>query len=269
MPPGERAETIDDAVDLLGALVARWADEGDRNGFFAALYRQVTLAIRNQISTFDDPARMSRFDAAFANRYLDAVDTGLGAGPADRTPRCWSAAFERALDDDLVVMQHLLLGINAHINLDLAFAAAVTEPGPAIRSLEHDYLRVNAILAAVVDQIQAALNRFSPMMALVDGVGRSADEAIMRFSIVRARDEAWDAACRLATAADDETPDQVGTELDDRATLIAERVLTPLPLTWLLWAVRRQESPRRHGFDTERELNRVIITTFNSVVPQL
>jgi hypothetical protein len=50
--------------------------DGDRIGYFASLYRQVTVAIRAAIRTneFDDGERMSRFDAAFGNRYFAALD---------------------------------------------------------------------------------------------------------------------------------------------------------------------------------------------------
>ena len=44
-------------------------------------------------------------------------------------PRCWQVAFERGRTGDHVILQHLLLGINAHVNLDLAVAAAEIAPG--------------------------------------------------------------------------------------------------------------------------------------------
>jgi len=46
-----------------------------RIGYFAALYRQVTVAVRDAIHAgeFDDGPRMDAFDTAFGNRYLDAL----------------------------------------------------------------------------------------------------------------------------------------------------------------------------------------------------
>ncbi len=40
---------------------------------------------------------------------------------ADR-PRCWQASWDVAGDASLLIVQHLLLGINADVNHDLALA---------------------------------------------------------------------------------------------------------------------------------------------------
>ena len=87
---------------------------------------------------FDDAERLDRFDAVFAGRYL----TALEAWRDGRDPgRSWRLAFRAAEDTDLVVVQQVVLGINAHINLDLAVAAAQTSPGDEITGLKNDFER--------------------------------------------------------------------------------------------------------------------------------
>jgi len=76
LPPIQpEARSIDEVLDRLTAVV-NWArDSGSRVGYFAALYRQVTIRVRERVrrGEFDDNARMERFDVIFANRYLQAL----------------------------------------------------------------------------------------------------------------------------------------------------------------------------------------------------
>src|SRR4029079_14722864 len=92
---------------------------------------------------------------------------------------------------DLIILQHLLLGINAHINLDLGVAAAQIAPGAALAGLHGDFMRINQILAALTDDVKRVLEQFSPLLHLVDGFGGTVDDAIVNFSLSAARDDAW------------------------------------------------------------------------------
>src|SRR4051794_8359934 len=67
------AENIDDVVRLVGDVVDQARSTGHRRGYFAAIYLDMTRAVQEGIAkgVFDDGPRMSRFAAAFANRYLD------------------------------------------------------------------------------------------------------------------------------------------------------------------------------------------------------
>ena len=70
MPP----KSIDDIVIDLSKIVD-WARENkSRIGYFAAMYRKVTSAIKAAIETgeFEDAERMARLDVVFAQRYIDA-----------------------------------------------------------------------------------------------------------------------------------------------------------------------------------------------------
>ena len=99
--------------------------ESDRRGWFSALYRQTTRAVRDRTAAgaFDDPERMGRFVERFAARYLEPLRAHHDGRPV---PRCWRTAFEAG--GDHLILQHLLLGMNAHVNLDLAVVAAETCP---------------------------------------------------------------------------------------------------------------------------------------------
>jgi hypothetical protein len=163
-------EDIDGVIEGLAGIVGKAREDADRVGYFAALYRQVTVRVRQAIQAgrFDDGQRMSRFDALFGIRYFDA----LGSWLQDRSgPACWRVAFEMTRNADTIIVQHLLLGVNAHINLDLAVATAQTAPGESIQDLHRDFLLINDILVGVLADVQHAVDEISPYMWLLDKFG--------------------------------------------------------------------------------------------------
>lgn len=192
------ARTIDEVLEQLDEVIDLARREKSRLGYFAALYRNVTIKVNEGIlaGSFEDGARMERLDVAFANRYLDALERyNRGEEPS----KCWRTTFRAAQNWHPVVLQHLLLGINAHINLDLGIAAAQTSPGAHLAGLRRDFDSINNILWAMVDDVQDRLTLVSPLMSWLDSAGGRGDEVIMNFNIKRAREAAWCVAERLAS----------------------------------------------------------------------
>lgn len=189
--------TIDEVLARLDEEIAAARRAGSRLGYFATLYRGVTARVRQDILArrFEDGARMERLDVIFANRYLDALDSHRRGSP---TSRCWVAAFEAAESPFPLVLQHLLLGVNAHINLDLGVAADEAAPGDRLGPLRRDFDAVNDILCSMLDDAQDRLGRVSSWMTLLDRVGCRHDEQVLDFSIRKARGHAWAAAERLS-----------------------------------------------------------------------
>jgi hypothetical protein len=234
-------ETIDDVIAALDDVVERSRRAGDRLGFFAALYRGVTREVRDRVAAkgFEDGERMQRLDVIFARRYLDALAAYRAGEPMTRA---WRAAFDAAPIGSLLVLQHLMLGMNAHINLDLGIAAAQASPGAELSALRRDFDAINAILAAMIDEVQDRIARVSPWMTLIDRVGFRDDEAICSFCIDRARDVAWRSATVLAPLAPGPR-DAAIVAMDATVALLALPIRTPPPLTRAtLLAVRARES---------------------------
>ena len=71
-----KANNIEEVIQGLDTIIARAKETNSRIGFFAALYRQVTLKIEQRISAgrFDNNVRMDEFATRFANRYFNALD---------------------------------------------------------------------------------------------------------------------------------------------------------------------------------------------------
>lgn len=191
------ASSIEDVIDQLGAIVAWSKASNSRLGYFAALYRKVTLRVKQGIDNgeFEDGPRMERLDVIFANRYIEALHKHL----CDQLPTaCWVQAFETADCWRPVVLQHLLLGMNAHINLDLGIAAAETVPAEQMPALKADFERINDLLASLVDGVQEELAEIWAPMRLANRYLATPAQGVINFSMQKARDEAWDFACQLA-----------------------------------------------------------------------
>jgi hypothetical protein len=227
-------------IDKLDRTVERCARDGDRIGYFAAMYGAVTRTIagRTAAGEFDDASRMEHFVAAFAGRYLDAVDAWVRGQPVVGS---WRLAFEAAGRWRPVILQHLLLGMNAHINLDLGVTAAEHAIDGALDAVRADFDAVNDVLAALVDECQGALGDVSPWLGLADSIGGRGDETMIRFSLIAARRQAWTVATRLAPLAPTERAAAVDA-VDAGAVRVGTRVAHPgVGASALLLLVRARE----------------------------
>lgn len=236
-----RAADVDEVLVLLGEIVTDTKARGDALGFFAALYRQVTLEVKHGIGDnfFDDGPRMNRFVALFANRYLDAY----GAYTGGREPtRAWWVAFEGVRSGRLLILQNLLLGINAHINLDLGVVTGETFEGEALDDFHADFDRVNGILGSLIPRVEDAIQRFSPLMGVLEMVGGADALEALDFSVDRARDDAWLNATLLSRQ-----PSFLGpittSALDKKAAFLGRLVSQPIgPVAAAVTLIRSSES---------------------------
>lgn len=183
-------QDIDAVISELEGIITTCIAENNRAGYFAALYHRVTCRIKEGIqkNEFEDNARMERLDVLFAGRYIDAWKQVRNGS---RPTLSWDVAFRAAKDNGTVILQHLLLGINAHINLDLGIAAAETMKGYALPDVQKDFNSINKILAALVNEVQDKIGKVSPCMFLFDNFCRNYDEMVVCFSIDTAREGAW------------------------------------------------------------------------------
>ena len=222
------AASIDEVVAALDAIIDRAYAEKDRAGYFAALYRTVTAAVKAGIASgsFEDGPRMARLDVVFANRYLEALYRYRSRQPLSL---CWRAAFEATKHRRVVIVQHLLLGMNAHINLDLGIAAAEVCPGDALPSLERDFTAINTVLASLETGIEQEVCSLSPWIDLLDHGDPNAGRVVANFSIARARECAWRAAQRLSVLSG-AARDVAIAEIDADVALLAHLVERPVGL---------------------------------------
>jgi predicted RNase H-like nuclease len=136
------------------------------------------------------------------------------------------------------VLQHLLLGMNAHISLDLGVAAAEVCPGRALPALRGDFDEINRLLGEMVDEVQARIARISPWMWVIDHVGLRTDEALCGFCMERARDLAWRAAERLAPLAAADRAQEID-RIDALACMLSGPIGSPGPIASTVLLVPR------------------------------
>jgi Family of unknown function (DUF5995) len=220
-------ETIDDVLAAMDRQLDREIEENDPAGYFTSVYRAVTARIRDGVRAgeFDNDERMQRFDVLFATAFLDAAEDHRAGLPTSRSWRVALTATRRST----LVLQHVLVGMNAHINLDLGVAAARTQQGGEVADLRDDFERLNDVLAGMVDKMQEALARVSPWTDLMDRVCGGLDEELAGWSIGRARHHAWELAEELSRRGANH--DRIVDDRDRLVALLGGRVVHPILLS--------------------------------------
>ena len=235
-----QAENIKQVIKELDKIIA-WAEkENSRVGYFTALYRRVTVDVKEKIAQkyFDNNERMEELDDRFANRYLAAY-TAFRNG--EEMTESWRVAFDATTELSPIVLQHLLVGMNAHINLDLGIAAAEIAPGDKYKDLEDDFDKINKVLAGLVDDVKEELAQIWWLLGIVNRLFGELEKVIINFSMRIARNEAWDFGGEVARA-----------DKSQRANLIKKRdkevakigrlvVNPPLFSRIIIWIIRLGE----------------------------
>ena len=162
----EEPETIDDVLRNIDQIID-WAIKAESHiGYFAVLYRRVTLAIREAINegVFDDGHRMEELDVVFARRYFNALNAYFYPHKYQGLTLPWEVAFVGDQDGQAIIVQHMMAGLNAHITFDLGLAV-VAVAGNSLNTLANDYNRVNGLLCSQVPGILEVVEQLSPSFA--------------------------------------------------------------------------------------------------------
>jgi len=186
-------KTIDEVIEQLDYIIIKSSNDDSRLGYFPALYKRVTIKVKEKIAAnyFDDNDRMEKLDVIFANRYIEAYNNFHNEESCSKS---WLLSFKTSDSWSPLVIQHLLLGMNAHISLDLGIAAAEVSGEGDIEQLRSDFLKINEILSSLVDEIQDQLAKMWPLLKPIDWFAGRLDESIAAFGMGIARDAAWQVA---------------------------------------------------------------------------
>lgn len=236
--------TLDDVVRGLGALEARFRDLGDRRCIFLSLYGVVSAEMQARVAagSFADAAWVHRYAVAFANLYREALEA-YDAGRMPDVPKAWRLCFDAARSGTGLVLQDVLLGVNAHVNNDLPLALERVRIDPDRASRRRDHDAVNAVLAAVTDRATRRLAAlYAPGLTAMDDCAGEIDELLSAFSLEVARDSAWDAAVSLANARARVERDLTARLVSSRAAVVARLLLAPSRNGRLIAACRRLET---------------------------
>lgn len=219
-PPREHLcpTRADACVDRL--LVAMEREEArlgcDHNAAFALLYRRTTEGIRDAIRAgeFSDRPFWNQVTTAFGRYYLDAF-RAWRRGTRERAPLAWRIAFRAASRQRVSTLGDLFLGINAHVNRDLAFVYH------RLGARDHeDHLHVNTVLGrtrpVAYPEIAA---RLDPTVASQ----RPRDPAL-DLDVFAWRELAWENARRLDAAPSRAARRAVAARIERHAVRMARRI---------------------------------------------
>src|SRR5271168_2969955 len=138
----EEAENIDDVLRNVDQIIGWSINAESHLGYFAVVYKRVTLAIRKAINegVFDDRRRVEELDVVFAQRYFNALNAYFYPDEHQGPTLPWDVAFVGDQDDQAIIVQHMIAGLNAHISFDLGLAV-VEIAGNSLDLLANDYSR--------------------------------------------------------------------------------------------------------------------------------
>jgi hypothetical protein len=186
--PGTVDAVVRAMQDRLDALSAQQAYLRE----FLGTYQRTTLAVGKAVDggEFEDPDWVGRWDVAFAELYVAALDAHLSGGTPSRP---WRLAFDAP--PGLPALRHVLLGINAHVNYDLpqALLAVISDDEFADASLmgsrRRDHARIDGVLSSRVaaEDAELSVHGKSPTDRLLQPLNRLSSKRFLR----EARIKVW------------------------------------------------------------------------------
>jgi hypothetical protein len=194
---------IEELIARMAALAEPLQAAGDQRQYFHATYQRTTIAVAGELRRggFADPDWVERWDVAFADLYLEALEAEL----AGRRPtRPWAVAF--GAPAGLPPLRHVLLGMNAHINYDLpqALVAVITDEefddAAVLAGREADHRAIDGVLASRVAAEADELTALAGSVPLLDRLLRPFNRLGTQRFLREARQKVWANAIALSRA---------------------------------------------------------------------
>jgi len=217
----------------MDGMIEHWAQSADRRSIFLNCYKLMTLSMLRAIEAgeFRDPQWVAALLERFADYYFIATQAYEEDNPG--TPLIWRIAHDAARNPGTMVLQNVLLGINAHINYDLVLTLVdVLEPEKSQldslrRELRYkDHVYVNRVIALTVNRVQdEVLEPQAPYLDLVDKLLGPLDEWTISRLIAGWRDNVWEHALQVVDADSPARRQAVIQQVETSALYWANRIL--------------------------------------------
>lgn len=235
--PGSAPE----ALACLERVSERLRAAGDPRAAFTDVYaiitRRVCAAVRGEAPPrFRAPRFMSRLAGRFCALYLAALRRSIAGAPEPIS--AWALAHRRTHSRRTPPMLHAVLGLNAHINYDLALGLSVnlstlgTHDAAAMAQYRHDHDAVNDILeAAMPESLEVLSVRHgcpvsTHLLALPGAREAGCHAALLTLRVWRAR--VWEDMLALRAAAPADRR-RLEARMNLRAALFGHLLSPPLP----------------------------------------
>ncbi len=244
--------SVGQAFECLTAVSSRLRSQGDPRAAFTDVYAIITRRVRDAIEgpasqcPFVEPQFISRLAGRFCTLYLAALRRSLAgaqepvhawliANSEDGSQRTARGDRSRALP-----FQHALLGLNAHINYDLALGlfdnvSALGAAGDDARMARyrHDHDAVNQILEDAIPEVLSLLDRrygcgAARFVLRADELRRATSSFTML--VLRTwRARVWRDLRGMLSAPEEAAKDRILSWMNMRAGLFASLLRLPLP----------------------------------------
>ena len=199
-----KVQCIDAVVREMQKRAEPLMDTCSHQALFALTYLRVTQAYAwsaRQPGYYADPGWTNHAVAVFAKYYLGAFDNWTANSNSSAVPQAWKTAFSRARDGKVSAAGNFFLGLNAHINHDLALAmAAAGLTGPDGRSEKPNYDHIDALLNSVTLPLVAELTARLDQSMDDSSLPLSLDAVATGNVMFAWREQAWRNAELLADA---------------------------------------------------------------------
>ena len=228
-------------LDRMTRQIQDWETTANRRAIFLSCYKQMTQNMLAGIDAadFHDPPWVNQLLHRFAEYYFNALvhyEAHDGA-----TPLVWQQVHDSANRVETLVIQNLILGVNAHINYDLVLTlvdllqAEWENLQPALRQQRYaDYCLVNDVIGRTIDTVQdTVIERWSPLMDVVDKLLGRLDEWLISHLITHWREKVWQQAVQVIETADPTTREQLRQQIEASTLKRADAILLKDGLTTL------------------------------------
>lgn len=186
--PYEQVSSIDEVVGNFRALEEKLRrSEYDALRNFNKTYLIITKNVRARMrqAVFADPKFLETFDARFAKYYLEAFDKYLKGTVA---PPAWCKAFEESKKGKLPPVAIMALGVNAHVNNDIA---QVLSDCKAEKRHYGDYKKINRIIRDSIYEVIDGLDNRKMALDPKNFLLKRFYKAVMATLIISWRRKAW------------------------------------------------------------------------------
>ena len=256
----QRPRNIDEAIPALRRALEHYHAHDDYRAVFLRAYYIITIEVHAAIhqlgdykqQIFFDPDWVAKLAGKFSTLYFESLTTEERPAEAEKA---WKLAHRMAVEKSSTVLQDLILGLNAHINYDLAYGIALNlkEHGDHAEHLllprrKFDHDQVNNLLVRCTPRIQEVLTRDygGGMMALSRFFGNW-DERLTGLGLKYYRERVWWSAVSFLCAGDDPETGLVHDKLNWESFKVAKFMTRRVVWQQVVWSFGRLLRKRRFG----------------------
>lgn len=219
--------SVPEVINHFDWLESYFFDHNDLRGVFTTAYLHITRSLNEALKANDflNNSWSHSYLIRFVNLYRIAL-LNYEISDFSRVPKSWRKSFELADKKEGLIIQHLLLGINAHINHDLAIALYDVKIDPDRDQKYSDHIQINLILEkATIGLKEIVAKKYAPILERLDRGFGSIDDEITAFSIPKAREHAWSFSIALTAARSDIEREILRKSLDEQAAVLSNLIM--------------------------------------------